>query len=289
MPKKSGKRYGPTLTEWTETYIREHDLSEKYEYLLRRRVKLFNKWAGRDLPVAELTCDLVNKWLDDLRRSGLKPTSIAGYRRNLRSVWMEAYMQKLCDDPPFRLKRIRAPLPSPQAYTLDEIRLLVGAAKALKGFAPNGVRWCDLWTGLILSAYSTGLRRGDLLAIERSQIADDGLASVIQHKTGFVVIVRFSAEAMECIRRMNADDGRALSWPYHANIFSNHWRRLRKDSGVNRGQFRWLRRSAASYAEKQMPGLGSRMLGHRDPRLVTRHYCDPVIAAADPVALPAVG
>jgi integrase len=283
------KTKGPTLAEYVETYIAEREVSPGYRDLLRRTAARFCKWCGRDIQVANMTCALVNKWLDFLKAGDIKPQTIQGYRRNIRSVWMAAYMDELCDEPPFRLKRIRCPMASPEAYSIAEIKKLVDAAKRLKGFARNGVRWSDLFPALILAGYSTGLRRGDLFLVMRSQIADDGRSTIMQHKTGFPVVVCFSPEAMEYIRRIQTDDGRAFPWPYHHNVFQVWWRRICKDGGVGRGQFRWLRRSAASYAEKQQPGLGSRMLGHRDPRMVVRHYADPAISAADPVALPAVG
>lgn len=283
------KPTGPTFREYIETYIAERELCKDYSTAMRERCHRFIRWCGHEILVSGLTCNQLNNYFTELEESELQPQTIKGHRSAIRAVWQAAFMDELVDEPPLRLKPIRCSLPVPEAYTLEEIRKLVEAAGKIKGFAPNGVKWSDLWCGLILGAFSTGLRRGDMLRIQRAKIAEDGLIVIRQHKTGFDVCVRFSEESLACIRRIETEDGRAFPWPYHENNFVPAWRRIRKAAGVNRGEFRWLRRSAASYAEKQQPGLGTRMLGHRDPRLVVRHYADPTISAADPVTLPAIG
>jgi hypothetical protein len=57
-------------------------------------------------------------------------------------------------------------------------------------------------------------------------------------------------------------------------------------AGVRRGQFRWLRRSAGSYADVEKFGNGSLVLGHRDRRMFNSHYECTDITRREPVSPP---
>jgi hypothetical protein len=135
------------------------------------------------------------------------------------------------------------------------------------------------------------LRRGDLLAISRSQIAEDGKATVVQHKTGHTVCVRFSPEAREFIGRMIVPGqyyDRAFPWPFHENALPRQFRKIVKLSEVRRGTFKWLRRSAGSHAEAEQRGNGPTLLGHRSEAVFRAHYEDPTITKATPVEPPSL-
>jgi len=186
-----------------------------------------------------------------------------------------------------RLRKIKKPRLTVVAYTQTEIRKLLTAAAALPNFYRNGVRACDFWLAAIYSAYSTGLRRGDLLAVKREQIRDDGMAVVIQSKTNYPVAVKFCDEALTLIRSFDVGEY-AIPWVYEPRTFSKQFHTLRKAAGVTRGSFKWIRRSAGSYAEAQRHGDGSKLLGHRCESVFRNNYEDCGITTTEAVQPPAI-
>jgi integrase len=165
------------------------------------------------------------------------------------------------------------------------------AAQTQKGFFPdNGVRRSTFWFAAIHAAYSTGLRRGDLLRVNRDDIDVDGKCIVVQSKTGYRVVVRFSPEAIEAIQQMDPEENeRSLPWPFHENSLSIQFREIiLPAAGVSHGCWKWLRRSAGSYAESVQPGTGSKALGHRSMAVFNGHYNDESISVAEPVSPPPI-
>ena len=120
------------------------------------------------------------------------------------------------------------------------------------------------------------MRRGDLLRLKRLQLRDDGTVTVLRRKTGYPVRVKLSPNALAAVRKLKPDDDndRFLPWAFTTNRLATTFNAIVKAAGVRKGQFRWLRRSAGSYAESVQPGGGSRLLGHRDERMFRRHYED---------------
>jgi integrase len=277
-----------TLTEYAEHYLASRDVSPDYKHKTRYCIRSFVEWFGSDLKIAELDCDAANEWIDAMLTTDLARETINGYRRGLRCVWMFAYENGDNDNPPLRLKKIRVPRDSVEAFTHDQIAKLLEAAASMKGFFnTNGVRRSLFWTAAIHAAYSTGLRRGDLTRIKRSDIGPDGRAKVLQHKTGYAVFVQFSPEAMTAIAAIQADDDeRAIPWPFHTSAMARQFRDVMKAAGIAKGQFKWLRRSCGSYAEAANPGTGPRALGHRTLSVFNNNYNDQSISVSQPVTPP---
>jgi integrase len=204
-------------------------------------------------------------------------------------VWNEAYRVGDNHTPPLRVRRIKTPRDPVDAFTHAELVILLAFVANLAGYFPNGVKRSDFWCAAIHCGYSTALRRGDLLKLRRDQIGSDGICRVRQNKTGYPITVKLSADALESIQRMfHADDSRALPWPYHPNALGRQFRRIVKSAGVRPGQFRWLRRSAASYSERDTPGGGSRILGHRSTRIFAEFYEDSTITQQEPPQPPPI-
>jgi integrase len=268
------------ILDHVETYILARDLCPDYCLSLRARVRKFCVWMGRPATIADLQPKIFNEWLTALQKSTMKANTVEGYRRSLLCIWRDAYESELTDVAPLRIKRLKKPRIVVEAFTHEEIRALIAATDKLTGYLPNGVRRKDLAKLAILLAYCSGLRRGDIFRLKRSQVRSDGAATVIQSKTGYPVKVRLSADAMELAAKIKPDNGddRVCPWPYTGNRLATMFKQLVKLAGVRDGQFRWLRRSAGSYAESVTPGAGSRLLGHRDERVFRAHYEDTDIS-----------
>lgn len=82
---------------------------------------------------------------------------------------------------------------------------------------------------------------------------------------------------------------RALPWPHDYHVFGRHFGMLVKRAGVRPGTFKWLRRSAGSYAESMQPGAGTRLLGHRDANVFNGFYRDDQIVQQQPIEPPDLG
>lgn len=277
-----------SLLSYVDRVLCARDLTPDYVAKVRYCCRKFCEWLQCDPGVDGLEPQSVNEFLAHLQAMGKRPDTIAGYRRAIMVVWNAAYLEGDAHVPPLRVRRIRTPREPVDAFTHGEIRTLLETAVRLEGFFPNGVRRADFWTAAIHTAYSTGLRRGDLLQLQLTQILENGVARVLQHKTGHVITVRISPEALEAIARArgHGDARAALPWPYHSNALSRQFRSLVKAAGIRPGQFRWLRRSAGSYAERDCPGNGSRMLGHRSEGVFRNFYDDQSITAAKPISPP---
>jgi hypothetical protein len=113
-------------------------------------------------------------------------------------------------------------------------------------------------------------------------VAADGTLAFVQHKTGFPHRVRLSEDSRAFCSLLSSTRGMLLPWPYQPDYFSKTFAKLREAAGVQRGSFKWIRRSAGSYAERECPGAGARLLGHRDESVFRRFYNDESISGTPP-------
>ena len=100
---------------------------------------------------------------------------------------------------------------------------------------------------------------------------------VIQNKTGKPVRVRFSGDALKWIKKHGQPE--AMPWPHTFTWFERCFDKLRDEAGVRRGTWKWLRRSAGSYADEN--GNGHKLLGNTRT-VFESHYLAPEIAAKEP-------
>lgn len=278
-----------SLSKYVDIVLLARDITAEYASKVRYCNRRFIEWLGKEPTISELECQSVNAFLTYLKEIGKKPDTVAGYRRAILVVWYQAFYDGHTEIPPLRVRKIRTPRDPVEAFTHNEILALVEAAKQEKGYFPNGVKAATFWVAAIHAAYSTGLRRGDLLRLKRSQITDDGVCHVRQNKTGYRITVRLSEEALAAVNAMRSVESElALPWPYHENVISRQFRRIVKRAGVRQGQFRWLRRSAGSYAESEERGNGKVVLGHRSEKVFHDFYEDPSITVTAPIVPPAI-
>lgn len=277
------------LIAYTDRYLCSRSVSVDYAATLRARIAAFTLWAEADIPIECLACDMANEWLSELAEGGMSAWSLRGYRGALLAVWTEAYQAGDNPNPPLRVKLIRPPRLLVEAYTHEEIAKLLRQAELLTTFHADGNRASEFWLAAIHVAYCCGPRRGDLLAVKKTHVTPKGILSFVQHKTNYPHRVLLSDEALAYCSRLQSDTGNLLPYPYTADWFSRSFVRIRDAAGVTRGSFKWIRRSAGSYAEKKQAGAGARLLGHRDPAVFHRFYNDETISGDMPVSPPPLG
>lgn len=269
------------LVAYTDRYLLARDVSEDYAATLRARVARFCEWCGADISIDSLSPELVNEWLADLEKSGMNKWTLGGYRRNLLAVWNHAYLSGDNDNAPNRLRKVKTPRLIIEAYTHEELRKLLVAAGKLKVLHADDNKASDFWQAAIHVAYSCGARRGDVLKLEWRYVTPSGRLTFVQNKTQYTNTVQLSKEALYHAGKLTTT-GAVLPWPYERNWFGVCFQRLKKAAGITRGSWKWIRRSAASYADSVSPGAGARLLGHRDGRMFSRHYRDSAITDERP-------
>lgn len=275
-----------------ERYLAASDVCEGYADQLRHRLNSLAVFMlGLGLEPTELDpvkiTEAVNQWLQFLRGTGLSPHTVDGYRRAFLAVWNFADNPD-AEHPPLRIRRIRKPRQIVRAFTHEQIKLHLRVAAQMRGRHPDFNWRADWWQAMLEAAYSTGLRRGDLLRLRWSEIQPNGRITVIQNKTGYPVHVRLSEKALEFAGKLHHTHDYAFPWPYHINIFTSTFKSIATKSGTG-GSFKMYRRAAGSYAERENSGAGSRLLGHRCESVFRVHYDDPTISLPIELSPPPLG
>lgn len=221
--------------------------------------------------VEEITAEMVDDYLTSAM-TNRAPSTVANHRRMLTTLMTEARRLGVNTCILQRFRRVKQPRPLPVAWSLAEIRKLVEAARQTPG------RFHDLQKSLFLeawflTAYATGLRAGDLIAIRWDQIRGQRLY-LRQSKTSSPHVAVFTDEALSACKAL----------PKRARVFGDYaalntiqqWvAECVKRAGLT-GSTKWLRRSCATYAK--VHGMSPKAkLGHLTDGLAERHYVDQML------------
>jgi integrase len=257
-----------TLIEVVEQYLAQRDCSRNYSRHLMRTAERLHSWGLTS--VAEIESQQINRWLDSLACS---MQTRANYRRQACTVVKAA----LGFDAAYsiaRIKRVKAPLPPPVAWTKEEMSRLLHHARHLPGNLMSGCPAALFFSGWVLLSYESGLRFSDALHLRSSQIRD-GRLYTIQSKTGDPLVRVLSHDCAKVLKELSVQskDGTLFKWALSERWLRIRWGRLVKSAGLT-GTCKWLRRTGATWVEATQPGMASRFLGHRSPELAMKHYCD---------------
>lgn len=224
-----------------------------------------------DWHMETLTTDQIDTYLTGALTK-LKPITVHRHRRMIQTLvreWQRSGQVNGCTRP---IRRVQYRLPPVRAWSREEMGRLLSVAGQMTG----GTRQCQY--GLLLPAwirvaFSTGLRRGDLLEIEHSQIRANKLA-VCQSKTGHVHVATLSPAALASISSLPRRGPKIFGGLVSGVQIVRAMRRAVNKAGLC-GSGKFLRRSSATYAEMQ--GVDAkRQLGHRSDGM-KRFYLDEVL------------
>ena len=230
----------------------------------------------RRLPwtASDLTPDQIDAYLNDAL-AHLAPSTVHNHRRMLGSLMRFAAQEGLIDKSILRsLRRVKVPSPCPVALDHAAIARWVRTAREMQG----GTRTCAyslLLPAWILTAYSTGLRTGDLLSIRYDQIRGHRLL-LSQSKTSEPLVAWLDDAALSAIGRLPRLGPKVFGSLTNKDRILHAMRAVVNRSGTA-GTTRWLRRSGATYCEAGGKDA-SRYLGHRDPSMKKR-YVDRLLLA----------
>lgn len=273
-----------TLEEFFRlVYIVRRPLKPRSVSSALQTIGLFDRWHGSPVRLIDLTDELLNAFLIDMSRAW-RPRTVRRRRTEILMVWRLALETGHTRRPPGIIRKINVPRRLPEAWTLAELRRLLdaAAAKAFDRELPNGIHEGRFWRAFVLTAYDSALRASDLLALERSAINAVGQILVLQEKTQDGHLCRLRGETLEAIAAIFPPEReRIFAWPWRREAFYSHWRQLLAASGMRQGPREGpqkLRRTSASYVERNSPGAATKHLGHKSGDLARRHYIDPRIA-----------
>jgi integrase len=269
------------LTDYVGRYLLARDCGKRYAEDLAATVRQLEEFAGQPVGLADLTDDLVNRWLASLKDS-LAPRTIKNKRTSIVVLWRAAFEARLVDTEPKRIRSIKVPETIPVAFLREELLALIRAAEDLKGEFRNGTSKRLWWSSYFHGAYDTGLRMGDLLSLEIPWIWPGGYISIVQSKTGNTHRVQLRDETVALVRELCGKRKTGLIWPLWARREQFFWwfRQLRKKAGIEHGTSKWIRRSSASYlAAEHGPEAASQHLGHKSRGLAEKHYLDPRVCS----------
>lgn len=265
------------ISTFVATYLAQRTVSKEYAAHLVRTGLSVATITGRDL--SSLDVGPLNLWLASIEV--VSPINAFNIRRQVKTIWKAAHAQGFAP-PVGELRRIRVPKKTPQALRIEEIARLIDYTDTLVGcFQRSKCARRLYWRSLFMAYYDSALRVGDLRSVERQWIAG-GIFSVVQHKVNSVHHVRLRPETMAAIDEyLNGRTAGPIWCRLNRKNFFNQLRKIFDAAGV-RGSSKWIRRSSASYVERERPGTGWRHLGHAKPGLAESNYLDPSICAPEP-------
>jgi integrase len=261
-----------TLREFLTThYFAERDLRGSTQAFFRCKLNAYERWLGRPATLDDLNSTMLNAFLD-YRISDRSRETARSEKAVLRAIWQAAFDARLMDNPPLRIKKIRRAVPEVDAWDCGQVnRLLKAATCQLGRFRGNRVPKSLYWLAVVRTLFDTGLRAGDLLALESSRIVGPGSYIIRQLKTGGNVPIAISEATWQAIERIIAPDRPLLFGDVlKSRAFFQGFARMAKAAGLD-GRSKMLRRTSGSMIEREHPGEGHTHLGN-GRGVFERHY-----------------
>lgn len=273
------------LEKLLEQFFLDRECSENYRSSLKRTVR--RAVAYELLSVCQLNSESINKFLCSL--TDFAQETRANYRRELCTLLRYAHEIGLTDALPTRVRKIRVARPPARAWSMDDLTRMheVALTDESRIGGKSSARVCDILPAWILVGYETGLRFGDVLALTKQSVRRDTLF-VVESKTGKTATFALSESALGAVSDLDnlSPDDTLFLWALTRRRAFLLWRKFLDAHGFE-GTPRWLRRSAATYIERENAGEATRFLRHSAPHLARIHYVDPSLLAP-PTAPPAL-
>ncbi len=272
------------------------DLLDEYasahEYGLRQSTIGFHKaaigswekFAKRRIQVDDLNSAEINRWLDwtKLNRS---PDTFRTARGAILTLWRFAHDQGIVQTEPRAIRKVRIRRGSPTAWTPEELTRLIQAVADNGPWSrerhPSGIPQGIWWESIIRTAYDTGMRLGDILEAGPDQVSvirTGGVLRYVASKTGDEFFRSLTPKTLYYVQACIGANRhkQTLIWPLWAtrDAFYRHFRSIVKRAAIRKGTFRWIRRTAVTWADIASPGLGQQLAGHKSERVTAASYRD---------------
>jgi integrase len=285
-----------SLAEYLNSYALFHPLKRGSLYQLGRTIDVFSIFlaaveseaAAKEnrtpnprvaLP-ADLNDETASKWIMWCE-TRYAPATIKRMRGDLLTIWRAFADDNAAHPTPRKVRKVDVPEPDPQVWSREEVERLLRAADRIPGVMKNGCERSVYYRAIILAAWGTGLRRGDLWTLRLDQITKGGFVAKRQNKTGDKHYARLQPEAVEAIELIGGET--PLAWPYSPRMFYYWWDKLKAIAGVTSdGSLQKLRCSSSTNVAIHQPGKQTKFLGHTTPK-ADANYVPGQVLAGEPV------
>jgi len=285
----------PTVAWWAERWLDTVAVRDdirpatvrSYRKVIRSHViPTLGSW-----PLADLRSGDVERWMGELKKRGLRPSTVALSRRVLGACLTDAERDGKAPRNAARLARAPHVEGTTRKRTLTAVE-----ARALLDLARD-----DADAGLLVTlALGTGARVGELLALDWSDVdLAAGTVSITRSRsrngTGptksrrgvrTVALPPFAIVALTAQeRRSGPVVATAEGLPLIPERAGERWRRLRERAGLDGLRFHDLRGTYATLAlARGVPAKAlADVLGH-DPAVLLRTYAGPIEGGRDAIA-----
>ncbi|MHB1037999.1 MAG: phage integrase SAM-like domain-containing protein [Pirellulales bacterium] len=277
-----------SLRWYLDRYRLAHDICTKTFKQLRYSSDKFSRFLGRPGMLSDLNDSTVNEWLVSLEGLGLAKRSIKGNRVHLLTLWRAAFEDDLVPNWPRKVRRIKVPQVAPRAWRAEGVQRMLQVAATITGhFRLYRVARAAYWRAFILVCWDTGLRLGDVLALEYENVGADGFFIVTQHKTNNTIPCQLKPETLKAIEAIRTPGRENIFRVTCMQRFNAAFKNIVAQAGL-KGTTKFLRRSAATAVEAACPGSAMAFLGHKTAGLAYAHYVDRTIARPVRAATPSL-
>lgn len=281
-----------TLADFSEQFSQARDIEDstarQYRYAVNainaysKSVEGLNCRGDEGIYASDLSPEFVDSWLRWLTKGHLSRHTIRSRRRHILILWRAAHIAGHTQEPPGKLRIVKAPALPPTCWSIDEMREILKVASSLRGYYSQlGCFRSDWWQGAIRLDWDTAVRSCDLFELKSSDIHSNNSIVLVQKKTSRWHVVRIHDSTLRHVKNYRRDDDSRLTpWVMSKNHFTDEFGDIVRKAGLS-GTFKRIRSSSASNVEARYPGAGASHLGHvsRQAAVAVNHYLDPRIVA----------
>lgn len=267
-----------TLDTIRETFLLTKSVSAGYAGTIIVTCNKLRQFLGGSPDVRSLTPPILSsfvKWIEETRAA----RTAKKHRANLMVLLNFAEEQGIIESAPSS-RKIRKPKvapPAPSAWTPEEIEALAAAARSMPGKFSDGTPRGAYLSLLIRVAWESGLRRGDLFALDM-RCFRGAMAQVRMKKTSEPHCFELEQDtladlqAMALLRKRNDP----LAFPAGLTAYRKWFAKIKAAAKLGsrpRELLQQVRRSGATAWENQDASYTSRYLGHRTAEM-KEYYVD---------------
>lgn len=261
--KQAARKRGQRRKEWTvqamcEAYWDDHAQHRSSHPTILGQLAALRRHLGKDRKLSSITNAAMLDYRAKRRGEGLKQHSINREITIARAAMRHVALVHGVTVPALQWEKVKAEEPPPrQRYlTFEEWGALLAAAHpSLKP--------------ILICAVTTGLRKGNILALDWSQVRLSAKRIALTVKGGKIHEVRITPLLAAALSAMPSKKGRV----FDTRNFEKRWRQALKDAGLSDFRFHDLRHTFASWARQSGADIADvkDALGHSDISMTMRY------------------
>lgn len=235
------------------------------------------KFTAKSAPayVDQVDAGLVDKFRAARLRDGVQPATVNRDLRHLRCALKKARKWGLLPAM-IEIELLREPERDPEFIDDDAFQALYNACESMTLPAAQHYSAKEWWQALLVFAYMTGWRIGEITALRRDQVDfANGVATLEAEKTkgGRDIRIELHPAVIEHLKTVVSFELEVFHWPYNERTLWDHFAKLKKAAGVEfKGAFHRLRFGFCNAnVDRVDEDVLQHLMRHRD-RQTTRRY-----------------